>query len=307
MTLDLIPRLTSPRIPPLDAGELTDEQRRLTLGASVVIQTLARRDELLRAWITFAGGLLSDSPLDGRQRELVILRVAMRTRCAYEWANHSVAAQMYGLSTDEVRSLATTTDPTGWGESDTALLSVVDDLCADDAVSDRTWTALRRTLDESAILSLIAVVGFYRMTASLLNGVGVQPEHGLPQLGEPFVAEASTPPPPPTDAPAPGPARVTGRWAVTFRHPAGDQRLTLELADHDETLTGTVANPAIGLTVDLEDGTAHDGHITGVTRLTTPFAMTLSWDGTVIDDTISGHVAVSGAGGTYPFDGTRTD
>jgi hypothetical protein len=56
--------------------------------------------------------------------------------------------------------------------------------------------------------------------------------------------------------------------------------------------------------VDLDDGTVDGGHITGLTRLTTPFAMTLSWNGTVVGDTIAGQVAVSGAG-SYSFDGTR--
>ncbi|WP_051342325.1 carboxymuconolactone decarboxylase family protein [Pseudonocardia spinosispora] len=302
MRSDTIPRPTAPRIAPIDIADLTAEQRKLLVGASTVVQVLAHRDELLGAWITFAGRVISDSPLTGRDRELVILRVALRTRCAYEWANHTVAAQMYGLSVSEVCALADETAT--WSDSDAVLLAAVDELCADNALSDPTWAALRHTLDEGAILSLIMLIGFYQMTAGVLNGVGVQPEDGRPPLGEPYKPGASIPTAPASPTTATGLAKVSGTWAVTFHHPAGDQRLTLRLAVEDTTLTGTVSSPALGIDVDLTDGVADGGHITGASHITTPFDMSLGWDGHVVDDTIAGQVEVPGAG-AYPFDGTR--
>src|SRR6478735_2961418 len=100
-------RHTTPRIPPMDPATMSDSQRALAgIGASNVIGTLVRHEDLLKAWLGLAQQLLFSDRLSPRERELVVLRVALRTNCEYEWANHVHAALGAGSTADEIRSLS---------------------------------------------------------------------------------------------------------------------------------------------------------------------------------------------------------
>src|SRR4051812_4697491 len=96
----------APRIPPLPAAELTDEQRALIGGGAApplnIFLTLARYPGLLRKWLPLGGKLLVGGKLSGRERELVILRSAYRSNARYEWAQHVAIAGAAGLATDEI-------------------------------------------------------------------------------------------------------------------------------------------------------------------------------------------------------------
>lgn len=101
-----MPHATSPRIPPLPLDEMDTDQRRLArLGADTVVRVLARAPELMNASSALGGYLLSDSKLRPRQRELVILRVALRCEAPYEWANHVPAALGAGAGEAEINAL----------------------------------------------------------------------------------------------------------------------------------------------------------------------------------------------------------
>jgi alkylhydroperoxidase family enzyme len=53
-------------------------------------------------------------------------------------------------------------------------------LHASAALTDATWEALRRELDEAAAMEVILLAGFYRMLAGLLNTVKVEREPDVP-------------------------------------------------------------------------------------------------------------------------------
>ena len=61
-----------------------------------------------------------------------------------------------------------------------ALIALADELCADDCVSDITWTALRARWDDAELVELVALAGFYRMVSGFLNTLGVQLADGIP-------------------------------------------------------------------------------------------------------------------------------
>ena len=56
--------------------------------AGNVLSTLVRHPKLTRAYLKFSTYLLYGSTLPPRIREQVILRVAHRRGCAYEWSHH---------------------------------------------------------------------------------------------------------------------------------------------------------------------------------------------------------------------------
>jgi 4-carboxymuconolactone decarboxylase len=310
-------RPRQPRIPPLDQASMTESQRALTgIGAANVLRTLVRHQELLAPWLALGGKLLFSGHLSVRERELMILRVALRTACEYEWANHVAGALAGGASEDEIRGLSD--DAAVWSAADRALLDAVDELCAADCVSDETWAVLAAARDDVQLIEIVCLVGYYRMNAGLLNSLGVQPdEAGLPRLGRlPPHAAAS-----PQRAPAPiGPTPpvasevravdesrtgVDGTWTVLFHHPSGDQQLTLVLMTSDRAISGSVTNPSLGTTVSIVEGTVQGSRVSFKAPITTPVQVDIDFDGVVDGDSISGQVTIRG-GGTFPFDGTRT-
>jgi alkylhydroperoxidase family enzyme len=292
-----------PRIPPLRSAELSSSQRSFVqAGASNVILTLARHEDLLKAWLGLGEKLLFSSRLSPRERELAVLRVALETNAEYEWANHVAAAYAAGVSEDEVRALVN--DSSGiWAESEAAVLDAVAELCAEDCVSDSTWARLRATRDESQMLELLMLIGFYRMNAGLLNSIGVSTEPGRPRLREVPRRTVAARPTIPPDA-ADGPATLSGAWLVTFHHPAGDQHLRLDLEVVDSAVTGSVSNPSLGVTVPIVSGVVRGNRFSFLAPMTTPVHVEIGYDGAVAGSAISGEINVGGAG-SFPFDGSR--
>lgn len=92
-----------------------------------------------------------------RERELVLLRVARRTSAAYEWGGHALAAQAAGPTAAEIRGVLD--DTAAWSSSEAALLQAVDELCADNCVSDTTWAALSATRDDQQVIEVLVLTG----------------------------------------------------------------------------------------------------------------------------------------------------
>lgn len=175
-----------PRIAPL--RQCTEEQQELlakTLASPDgqplnIFATLARHPRLLSRFNALGGLFLAKGLLPARERELVILCVAHRTRCVYEFGQHVVIGRAAGLIDDEIERVLGRRDDPAWSADDRALLAFADELLETDRVSDAAWSSVAERWNEAQLLELVLLVGFYRMTAGFLNAVRVEPEHGLP-------------------------------------------------------------------------------------------------------------------------------
>jgi len=294
------------RIPQLEVSELPESVRALAgIGASNVLLTMAHRPDLTSAWLEFGMHLTNEGQVPMRLRELMILQVALRTSCGYEWGNHVPGALSTGVTPDEIASLAEGTG--AWPAAEAAVLDLVDDLCADDCSSEQTWAALAASYTQGEIIELVLLVGFYRMNAALLNSTGVQLEPGRPELGRltdyaaPTKVRTADIPVDETQADV----VAAGTWALKFYHPAVTQELTLEAVTEAGVLSGSITNEAAGITVAVADGVLHGNRATFTTVMTKPFPATIGWDGVISGDSISGTVDIKDVG-SFPFDGTRT-
>ena len=145
-----------------------------------IFQTLAHQPTLLKRFNALGGAFLAHGLLPARERELVILRVGWNCRSVYEFGQHTLMGREAGLSEAEIGALATTRALGAWSTDDEVLISLADEICADDCAGEATFAALRRRWGEPEIVELVALVGFYRMVSGLLNTLGVEPEEGLP-------------------------------------------------------------------------------------------------------------------------------
>ncbi|HEY8527273.1 MAG TPA: carboxymuconolactone decarboxylase family protein [Acidimicrobiales bacterium] len=154
----------------------TDGGRPKALNA---LGTMARYPALTRAYHVFSGHVQYATTLSVPQRERLVLRVAAVRRCAYEWMQHVVLARDAGLGDEEIARIAEGPDAADWAPLDRALLRAVDELLADAEISDATWEALARELDERQLMDLVFTVGAYDALAMALRTFGVEADDDL--------------------------------------------------------------------------------------------------------------------------------
>jgi alkylhydroperoxidase family enzyme len=181
-----------PRIDPLEPGQWRDDLTSVRdlvpagtetpMGFFHIFQTFARHPDLFRVWLPFGGYLLGGGRLPARDRELLILRTAVRCGSSYEWGQHVQIAARLGIDRDAVDRVVAGSGAEGWSEHDAALLRAVDELHDASVLSDETWSALAASYDEQQLIEVPMLVGQYHMVAFTLNSVGVQLDDGLEGL-----------------------------------------------------------------------------------------------------------------------------
>jgi alkylhydroperoxidase family enzyme len=146
-----------------------------------VFATLANNPRLLKRFSVYAGLFTTKSELTARQRELVILRVAWRVDCEYEWGQHVLFARRCGVPDHDIQAVRSASpEATGLAASEVALLTATDQLLEVCDISDAAWIGVRDFLNESQMLEFIMLVGLYRMLAGMLKSVGVELDPGVP-------------------------------------------------------------------------------------------------------------------------------
>jgi alkylhydroperoxidase family enzyme len=146
---------------------------------SNVLGLFANHPALAKAYFTFNGHILYGSSIGGRQRELVILRVAAVRRAEYEWAQHVQIGREEGLTDDEIERIITGATAGGWSPFDAALLAAVDELLASARISDATWSVLAAEFDRHQLIDLVFTIGAYELLAMAFNSFQLQAEESL--------------------------------------------------------------------------------------------------------------------------------
>lgn len=149
-----------------------------------VFATLARHPNLVGRFAALTNLLRNESSVPFREREIVILRVAARTDCVYEYAQHESVARSAGLSEAEIRA-AIFGGPSDWSDREGALIRLVDELHDGSIISDDTYQAVQDGRTDIELIDLVMLVGLYHMTAWFMNGFQIQPEEGLPRWPSP--------------------------------------------------------------------------------------------------------------------------
>lgn len=163
---------SQPRIAPLPPADRERPQLN-------IFRTLGRNRPLYKGFLALGGHLLGGGVVPPRDREIVILRTGFRAGSEYEFGQHTRIGLDAGLSEAEIARLADAGDG-AWSDEDRALVDMVDDLCADDVVSEPTWQRLTDRWSEDELLELLVVAGYYRLVSGVLNTVGVALEPDTP-------------------------------------------------------------------------------------------------------------------------------
>jgi AhpD family alkylhydroperoxidase len=146
-----------------------------------VLGTLLHHPALAGPFLAYNNVLLQTPALEPRLRELMILRVAWRTRSRYELVQHARLAARLGITDDEIAAITAGAD-NAWSPLERALLDATDQLVDDYRIDDATWQRLAEHLDERELVELVFVAGTYVGLAMAFNSFGLQVDPDLQEL-----------------------------------------------------------------------------------------------------------------------------
>jgi AhpD family alkylhydroperoxidase len=140
-----------------------------------IFGALAHHPPLLARFNSFGALLRTSTVTEPAHRELIVLRIAHRARCGFEFEQHLPLARAAGVAEGSIA--AATNQGAAERPVDRLLLALTDELFDGDGISDATWAAASELWTPDQLLELIVTAGFFRLAAGLINAIGLGPEH----------------------------------------------------------------------------------------------------------------------------------
>jgi 4-carboxymuconolactone decarboxylase len=145
-----------------------------------VFLMLARLGSIFPRYLLFLSHLLMKGRIARADKERIILHVAWRLGCVYEWGHHFQIAQALGLNETDILSVAQQYSDR-WDQRLTCLIAGADEIIDDKCLSEATWNRLARHLSEEQLVEFCMLVGHYMMVAVTIHSTGVrlEPEYAI--------------------------------------------------------------------------------------------------------------------------------
>ncbi|OBH01864.1 carboxymuconolactone decarboxylase family protein [Mycobacterium sp. E3247] len=186
----MVTEIVTPRIdaldPPYEAAVAALLQKMMPpdVPPIALFRVVVRNMPMAEAMTRWGGYELSRAlSLSLRDREIVIDRTCARCGCEYEWGVHvAFFADKARLDRTQIHSLTHggADDPCWTAERDRLLVRAVDSLYDRRDIDDALWMALRAEFDESQILDLTMLCGWYHAISFTARAARVPLEAGSP-------------------------------------------------------------------------------------------------------------------------------
>jgi alkylhydroperoxidase family enzyme len=175
-------RNMSQRIAPITPEEFADVARIIyaerplpadmrSMSVSNLELMLGNHPNVAKAYLGFGLQLLLSGELSERDRELIVLRVAWRTKATYSWGHH--VHHMQGkFSPEDFAALREGPDAKHWSAYEAALVRASDEVLDDHRIADATWQVLAGRLNTRQLMEVVFVVGNYSMLAACERSFG---------------------------------------------------------------------------------------------------------------------------------------
>ncbi len=142
-----------------------------------VYKLLLHSPSLAAIWLDFVSAARFKTELEGRLREIVIVRVAHLNRTAYVFKQHvPQLSAPEGLTDEECGALADWQNAPSFNARERAALAYTDAMTRDVAVPNAVFDALRPHFNERQIVELSVLVGLYNMHTRVFTALGIDPE-----------------------------------------------------------------------------------------------------------------------------------
>ena len=142
-----------------------------------VYKLLLHTPALAAIWLEFVSAARFKTALDGRLREIVIVRVAHLNRTAYVFKQHvPQLSAPEGLTDEEAAALGDWRSSKFFDARERAALALTDAMTRDVIVPDSVFEVLRTHFDERQIVELCVLAGLYNMHTRVFTALGIDPE-----------------------------------------------------------------------------------------------------------------------------------
>lgn len=172
------------RVPLIDPGErpglaaFAERVRGRRRGRFLnLYRVLLHSPPLAESWFEHANRVRWETRLDGRLRELVIVRLAHAAGAAYALRQHvPELAAAEGVTEEECAALADWRSSGLFDDRERAALAYADAMDREVAVPDEVFAALRAFFDDRRIVELTVLVGAYASQVRVLRALEVDLE-----------------------------------------------------------------------------------------------------------------------------------
>ena len=142
-----------------------------------IYKLLLHSPALAESWFAHNNAVRWKTELDGRLRELVIVRIGFVTGVDYIVRQHVPAlAIAEGLTLDECEALKDWPPSRWFDERDRAALAYADAMTGEIRVPDTVYAPLKRFFSERGIVELTILIGTYNMHARVLQALQIDPQ-----------------------------------------------------------------------------------------------------------------------------------
>ena len=172
-----------PFIEPDDHPDLADLAARIRgrRGGKVinVYRTLLHSPPLAESWFDHINQVRWGTEIDGRLREIVIIRLAYLVESAYVLGQHVPAlAAGEGMTEAECAALRDWRGSDAFSDGERAVLAYVDAMTNDIVVPDDVFAPLRTHFSDRQIVELTLMIGAYISHSRVLQALEVDVEMG---------------------------------------------------------------------------------------------------------------------------------
>jgi len=142
-----------------------------------VYKLLLHSPALAESWFAHNNAVRWKTSLDGRLREMVIVRIGFLTRVAYIVGQHVPALAIpEGLTLEECEALKDWQGSALFGARDRAVLGYADAMTRDIQVPGAVFAELKPWFDERQLVELTILIGTYNMHARVMQALEIDPE-----------------------------------------------------------------------------------------------------------------------------------
>jgi len=142
-----------------------------------VYKLLLHSPELAETWFAHNNAVRWKSEIDGRLRELLIIRIGYLTRVAYIVRQHVPALALpEGLTLEECEALKDWENSGLFAERERAALAYADSMTRDIDVPEAVFAYAKGFFSERQMVELTVLIGTYNMHARVMQALKIDPE-----------------------------------------------------------------------------------------------------------------------------------
>lgn len=171
--------MAAPRVPLVEPGtrpELADIEARILAERgriSLLYQVLLNSAPIASGWERLLTAVRNQSSLPGDLRELIILRVAVLNRAAFEFEAHAPIALREGVSAAKIEALREPVIGDTFDQRERRVLQLTDAMTREVEVPEALMAQLGEAFDARGLVELVATVAAYNMVSRLLVALRV--------------------------------------------------------------------------------------------------------------------------------------